>query len=134
MKSDKEILKTVELEIKGNTIYLKFIENLEDIEENIRLSELMVEQIRSKIDESPGVVFNFIFDVLPIRMNATTPSITRKNYLSLAKDPQIGRIAVVGGNITVKTIVNFAMAATGKKGNMKLFDRRKEALEWINNG
>jgi len=57
-------------------------------------------------------------------------SSARKIWAEFLKNDKIKRAAIFGGNVFVKTIATFVVAATGKK-NVQFFDTKEGALAWI---
>ena len=131
VKSDKEILKYSELKVQDFVIILKFNSSIEDIEENIRSSELIIQNIHDILDKNPKKNFKFLIDLTAVGKMKNMPSQSRKNYAEFAKNKRIKKVAVAGGDMVTRTITNFIVNLTGRKNAYKWFDDIKLALEWL---
>ena len=59
-------------------------------------------------------------------------SAARKTFAELAKEPRIGRSALIGARRYVRVMAGFLAKATGRE-NYRFFDSEKEALAWLKN-
>jgi hypothetical protein len=59
------------------------------------------------------------------------PSKSRKMYSEMAKHPQIGRIALIGGSTFIRTATRFIVTAAGKSKKMRWFAEEEKATEWL---
>ena len=57
-------------------------------------------------------------------------SSARKIWVRFLQNENIKRAAMFGGNVVVRTLASFVIAATGKK-NIKFFSEKDKALEWL---
>ncbi|OGD67352.1 hypothetical protein A2442_01145 [Candidatus Campbellbacteria bacterium RIFOXYC2_FULL_35_25] len=57
-------------------------------------------------------------------------SSARKIWVRFLQNENIKRVAMFGGNVVVRTLASFVIAATGKK-NIKFFSEKDKALEWL---
>lgn len=71
-------------------------------------------------------------DYVLIDLQASTEfsSAARKVWVEFLRDDRIKKSAIFGGNVFVRTVASFVIAATGKK-NIKFFSAEKEAREWL---
>ena len=82
-----------------------------------------------KLEEEYGPKINWLVDLSKV----TKPillSRVRKMMAEGIKVTGIGKIAVVGASIIVRTVINFIAAVFGKK-NLKFFLEEKEAIKWL---
>ncbi len=57
-------------------------------------------------------------------------SVARKIWVKFLQNTKIKKAAMFGGNIIVRTLASFVIAAAGKK-NIKFFAAKEEALKWL---
>lgn len=90
----------------------------------------------------------YIRDLAPFRATATeaeplifiidtsrlgkASSAARRIFAELAREPRIGRSALIGVNRYVRVLAGFLGKATGR-GNFRFFDSEEEAVAWLKN-
>ena len=129
--SDEKILQYSDFKVVDSIIVLKFISPIEDVYENNRSSELIIQKINEILDKNPKKSFNWLIDLTTVGKMKNMPSQSRKNYAELGKDKRIKKIAVAGGGVVVKTITNFIVRLTGRMNDFKWFDDTNSALVWL---
>ncbi len=72
-------------------------------------------------------------DYVLIDLKASTEfsSVARKIWVEFLQDARIKKTAIFGGNVFVRTLASFVIAATGKR-NIKFFSVEKNARAWFN--
>lgn len=123
----KEIQKCT-IEIVSRTI------SMNSTEEEKRRAEIIQDKMLKVFQKYPNQKVNVLAKIIKLSSNASNSfsMSSRKVYEKLVKNPQMGKIAIVGINSFIKMPVNFIMAASGKKDKFKFFNETQEALNWIN--
>jgi len=96
---------------------------------NAPVDESEAEQLRDsgwKCIES-GYASSIIID---IQQSTEFSSAARKIWVEFLKHPKIEKTAIFGGNVFVRTLASFVIAASQKK-NIKFFTTEDEAMEWL---
>lgn len=118
--------------------------NSEEINNNVICStddRVLHYQINSDIDEAEAVrLYDFgkqcfesdkvDYVLIDLKSSSEFSSAARKVWVQFLQDARIKRSAIFGGNIFVRTLASFVIAATGKK-NIKFFLTREEAWQWL---
>ncbi len=68
--------------------------------------------------------------LIDIQKSTQFSAAARKIWVKFLKNPRIKKAAIFGGNVFVRTLASFVIAAAGKK-SIKFFSTRKEALTWL---
>lgn len=68
--------------------------------------------------------------LIDLHQSTEFSSSARKIWAEFLKNDKIKRAAIFGGNVFIKTIATFVIAATGKK-NVRFFNTKEEARAWI---
>ena len=68
--------------------------------------------------------------LIDLRSSSEFSSAARKVWVEFLKDERIKRTAIFGGNVFVRTLASFVIAATGKS-NIKFFKTEEKAKEWL---
>ncbi|HED37004.1 MAG TPA: STAS/SEC14 domain-containing protein [Ignavibacteria bacterium] len=68
--------------------------------------------------------------LIDLQQSTQFSSEARKIWVKFLQNPKIKRTAIFGGNVFVRTLASFVIAASQKK-NIKFFIKEKEALEWL---
>lgn len=74
-----------------------------------------------------GLCDNVLID---LKASSGFSSAARKVWVEFLKDKRIIKTAIFGGNIFVKTLASFVIAATGKD-NVRFFSTEDEARQWL---
>ncbi|OGY29861.1 MAG: hypothetical protein A3F35_02625 [Candidatus Woykebacteria bacterium RIFCSPHIGHO2_12_FULL_45_10] len=132
MKSDQELLKTIQIDLDENEIInLVYLEDQLDPDNNTRQVELMIEGLAEIVSKHPGKKFNLLADLTPIG-SGTYMSDRSKEILARAPVfKELLKIAVVSESFLMKTVVLTISIVTGKSESVKWFDNKEEALEWL---
>jgi len=67
---------------------------------------------------------------IDIQQSTQFSSAARRIWVEFLKHPKIFRATIFGGNVFVRTLASFVIAASSR-GNMKFFATEKEALKWL---
>ena len=70
------------------------------------------------------------FVLIDLKSSSEFSSAARKVWVDFLKDERIKKTAIFGGNVFVRTLASFVIAASRKK-NIKFFLIEKDAREWI---
>lgn len=68
--------------------------------------------------------------LIDLKSSSEFSSAARKVWVEFLKDDRIKKTAIFGGNIFVRTLASFVIAATGKK-NIRFFLTENEARTWL---
>ena len=68
--------------------------------------------------------------LIDLRRSTEFSSSARKIWVEFLQNDKIKKTALFGGNVFVKTLATFVMAATGKK-DIKFFNSEDEARAWF---
>lgn len=70
------------------------------------------------------------FVLIDIEQSQQFSSAARKAWVKFLQNPKIKKTAIYGGNVFVRTLASFVIAAAGK-ANIKFFEKEQEAVDWI---
>lgn len=70
------------------------------------------------------------FIVIDIEQSQQFSSAARKIWVKFLQNQKIKKTAIFGGNVFVRTLASFVIAAAGK-ASIKFFGTEKEAIDWI---
>lgn len=73
------------------------------------------------------------FVLIDIQQSNDFSSAARKIWVKFLQNPRIKKTAIFGGNVFVRTLASFVIAATGRP-NIKFFATKEDALTWIHDG
>lgn len=68
--------------------------------------------------------------LINLKASSEFSSSARKVWVEFLSDERIQKTAIFGGNIFVRTLASFVIAATGKK-NIHFFQTEEEARVWL---
>jgi len=68
--------------------------------------------------------------IIDLKQSTQFSSEARKIWVKFLQNLKIKKTAIFGGNVFVRTLASFVIAASQKK-NIKFFTTKEEALEWI---
>ena len=133
MASDEEIKKTFKLTLDEERIlYFEITGNVDDVAANVRQAELSTKYLKEILDKNPGQDFKCLVDLSAVSKTAHYPSPqARQIFADTIDNEGLTKIAVIVPRILVKAIMSFVLHATSKKGKVKLFNTKKEALDWL---
>lgn len=70
------------------------------------------------------------FVLIDLHQSTEFSSAARKIWVEFLQNDKIKKTALFGGNVFVKTLATFVIAATGKK-DIKFFNTEEEAVAWF---
>lgn len=116
-----------------NIIYVRMKGNLtSDHRSELEAWDLKVREAMEKVGEAnPGKAF--CLTDLTGGLEADEMSMNLIKEQILHNKQYITRTAVIGANFNMKTIMYLALAVA-RRTNMKPFDTKEEAMEWLFNG
>jgi len=68
--------------------------------------------------------------LIDIQLSTIFTSSARRTWVKFLQNPKIKKTAIYGGNVFVRTLASFVIAATGK-ANIKFFVTENEAMAWL---
>jgi hypothetical protein len=106
---------------KDNIVYY-IISAPVDEKEASRLSNCGIEFIEKK--SASKVLIN-------LKQSTQFSSEARKIWVEFLKHQKIEKTAILGGNVFIRTLASFVIAASKKK-NIKFFITEEKAMKWLN--
>src|SRR3989338_4918117 len=70
------------------------------------------------------------FVLIDIEQSQEFSSVARKIWVKFLQNQKIKKTAIFGGNVFVRTLASFVIAAAGK-ANIKFFETEQQALDWL---
>ncbi len=70
------------------------------------------------------------FVLIDIEQSQEFSSAARKIWVKFLQNPKIKKTAIFGGNVFVRTLASFVIAAAGK-ANIKFFETEQQSLDWL---
>lgn len=70
------------------------------------------------------------FVLIDIQQSSDFSSAARKTWVKFLQNPRIKKTAIFGGNVFVRTLASFVIAAVGK-ADIKFFETEQDALKWF---
>jgi len=71
-----------------------------------------------------------LFVLIDIEQSQEFSSVARKIWVKFLQNSKIKKTAIFGGNVFVRTLASFVIAAAGK-ANIKFFETEQQALDWL---
>ncbi len=78
------------------------------------------------IDKKGGIIYILI----DLKKSTQFSSGARKEWVKFLQNPKINKVAIFGGNVFVRTLASFVIAASKSK-NIKFFTTEEEATSWF---
>lgn len=94
----------------------------------------MIEQNESELDqaiEKQRLLNKKVLILLDISTLDGHSAEARKSGVDWIHKSQFDKYAILGGSIYLKYLANFIIQATGKSDQMKHFDNKDDAVEWL---
>jgi len=105
----------------GSNIVLYLINSNVDGEEAQKLSDFGKDCFEKKLAE---------YVLIDLQSSTEFSSAARKIWVEFLQDGRIKKTAIFGGNVFVRTLASFVIAAAGKK-NISFFSTEEEARAWL---
>ena len=102
-----------------------------DMEDNTRAAELLLEDLDKSASSDPNKKYNLLADLTPIGNPNYATGKSRKLFADTSVFQKFSRIAVVSTSLIIKTLVISLPSLTGKYKNVKWFDNKEKAREWL---
>ncbi len=135
MGTDKQIKDSFEFiidnKIDNNFMELRFLADEHDEDNSVRQAELIEEEALKIFKKNPDKKYNTLVNLTPLGRVSYLPGKARDIYKRITAHPQVGKVALVGGDIFIQIIVNFIMQVSGKKEAIKEFASLEEARAWL---
>lgn len=132
MKSDLEIKKNYKMSVdKHGLITLEFLIEEDDPESNTRETELILEEMKKITDANPQKTYKILVDITPIGKANYISDRSRELYSNAQIFKKFARVAVVSTSVLLKVAVITIALATRTYENVKFFDNKEEAIEWL---
>ena len=132
MPSDQELQNTFKLtQEEGNIVAVSFPELLTEESSNEQ-AKLVVESVEEIFSKNPQTKFGFLVDLSPMKFQPSfLTGESRVVYEEFAQNKQLGKVAIIGGNLFYKVTTNFLMTASRRGSDIKWFTDKKEAFSWL---
>ncbi len=132
MKSDKELRKVFNISIEDkDIIYVSFLKEERDPDSSVRIAELLKSDMFTVFKQDTKRKFKIIVDLSPLGKGGFTNSSSRKKYVEVSEHKQITKIAIIGGNVLIRTTTGLIFKAAGKGQIMKWFTNKTDAFTWL---
>ncbi|NTV44121.1 MAG: hypothetical protein HGA67_00290 [Candidatus Yonathbacteria bacterium] len=113
-------------------IYVSFFHNETETDDNVRATELVIGDIQIIMSTAPGTVFAALVDTVPIGggLRVVLPE-SRKKYAELISNDHVQKVAFLGTNDLVASLIGTIADLTGHPGKVKWFSDAEEAKDWL---
>ena len=133
MKSDDELRKQIKITIDSNLVTATFLVEETNPDDNTRTTKLFLEDLEKVAKSQSDKQFNLLADLSPIGTGNYVTNESKKLYSETKAFNNFSRIAVVSKSLIIKVLVISISTLTGKFDNVKWFDDKEKALNWLNN-
>ncbi len=133
MKSDDELRKQIKITTDSNLVTAKFLVEETNPDDNTRTTKLFLEDLEKVAKSQSDKQFNLLADLSPIGTGNYVTNESKKLYSETKAFNNFSRIAVVSKSLIIKVLVISISTLTGKFDNVKWFDDKEKALNWLNN-
>ena len=100
-------------------------------DENNAETKWTVENYNIVQEKYPDMKFYVLFDFRNIENVEGTTGFSLKEYARMLKDPKTLKVATYGQTTAFATIISVINKLSKTLGKLKVFDSRKEAIEWL---
>ena len=115
MKSDQEIRQAYDVFVDDEGLLnLVTLGVIRGPESNTRQAELIQQDVIAILDKDPHKEYDMIVNLLPLGKAGYASIKARKIYLQISSHRQIGRFAIAGGSVFVRTMAGVFIRAAGK--------------------
>lgn len=129
--SDEKIVKSFKVHRgDGSIICLEILDLLEDDEENLRASELIVQSVFDIYKNKPDTIFSILIDMSQQKKGVKSmPKSIQNQYDKITRHDQTKKVAVVGSSAVQNIVIKIIMLRERDKVNW--FTNKNEATEWL---
>ena len=132
MKSDDELRKQFKITIDDNLVTATFLVEETNPDDNTRTTKLFLEDLEKSAKSQSNKQFNLLADLSPIGTGNYVTNESKKLYSQTKAFDNFSRIAVVSKSLIIKVLVVSISTITGKFDNVKWFDEKEKAVDWLN--
>ena len=132
MKSDDELRKQFKITIDDNLVTATFLVEETNPDDNTRTTKLFLEDLEKSAKSQSNKQFNLLADLSPIGTGNYVTNESKKLYSQTKAFDNFSRIAVVSKSLIIKVLVVSISTLTGKFDNVKWFDEKEKAVDWLN--
>ena len=132
MKSDDELRKQFEINIDDNLVTATFLVEETNPDDNTRTTKLFLEDLEKSAKSQSNKQFNLLADLSPIGTGNYVTNESKNLYSQTKAFDNFSRIAVVSKSLIIKVLVVSISTLTGKFDNVKWFDEKEKAVDWLN--
>ena len=132
MKSDDELRKQFKITIDDNLVTATFLVEETNPDDNTRTTKLFLEDLEKAAKSQSDKQFNLLADLSPIGTGNYVTNESKKLYSQTKAFDNFSRIAVVSKSLIIKVLVVSISTLTGKFDNVKWFDNKEKAVDWLN--
>ena len=132
MKSDDELRKQFKITIDDNLVTATFLVEETNPDDNTRTTKLFLEDLEKSAKSQSNKQFNLLADLSPIGTGNYVTNESKKLYSQTKAFDNFSRIAVVSKSLIIKVLVVSISTLTGKFDNVKWFDNKEKAVDWLN--
>jgi hypothetical protein len=132
MKTDEEIRKAYRIQkVDDSLISLDILTGDDDPEDNTRTTELILEDLSKALPKDTTKSCNLLTDLTPAGKINYASGESKKLFADSPVFSRFSRIALVTSSLVIKTLAISLTVFTGKYENLKIFDTREKAIEWL---
>ena len=132
MKSDDELRKQFKITIDDNLVTATFLVEETNPDDNTRTTKLFLEDLEKSAKSQSNKQFNLLADLSPIGTGNYVTNESKNLYSQTKAFDNFSRIAVVSKSLIIKVLVVSISTITGKFDNVKWFDEKEKAVDWLN--
>lgn len=132
MKSDDELRKQFKITIDDNLVTATLLVEETNPDDNTRTTKLFLEDLEKAAKSQSTKQFNLLADLSPIGTGNYVTNESKKLYSQTKAFDNFSRIAVVSKSLIIKVLVVSISTLTGKFDNVKWFDEKEKAVDWLN--
>ncbi|GEM_PF-3725034 len=131
MQTDEELKATLDISENDGIIFVNFLKQVVDPEENVRRAQFAVGGVFEILDKDAEANFKILVD-MSLMGESHIPMQAHKIYLSALKKEQVRKVAIVGdfkAQLKVLSFITPFIVGEGKK--VVWFPNKAEAMLWF---
>lgn len=129
--NEQQIQQTVNVYKENeNLIVVKFISNVETIDDNVKQAEFIQSKFTEILNESRK--YTCLVDLSKIKTGAHFPSpVAKKIYLEILQKPDIVKFAFVAPNRLLRSVLRYLLRGSSGNTEVEAFDTANAARDWL---
>ena len=132
LKDKNDLIKDFKVSfIEDDVLEIKVLQTHENIEDALKVTDLVEEKLDKIFLASPGKRFGLLINLLEIENFSKFPDEIRKRYGEISQNKKIRKIALLGQSHLMKIFANLVATLIGRRGTFRFFSDRKDAASWL---